>query len=108
MQDARPPWFVVVACTPQGAEVPLILPEKLSRAKLVVELEPSKDGHATDLAGDAGAVGRFMVSGPPSNETVRLDLKGAALLLLVPPPPTHTQKPLKKMVNRAGHQEFFQ
>lgn len=56
-------------------EIPVMLPEKLVRAKVIVELEPT-DGGATDLAGDAGAVGRFLVAGPSGEEEIKIDLKG--------------------------------
>ena len=52
-----------------AGEVPLMLPEKLATGKYLMELEPAKDG-ADDLTGDAGAVGRMLVSG----EQVRLAL----------------------------------
>lgn len=39
-----------------------MLPDKLPTNKYVVELEPAGDG-ADDLTGDAGAVGRMIVSG---------------------------------------------
>ena len=45
-----------------AGEVPLMLPEKLATGKYLMELEPAKDG-ADDLTGDAGAVGRMLVSG---------------------------------------------
>ena len=43
-----------------------MLPDKLAAGKYLMELEPAKDG-ADDLTGDAGAVGRMLVSGqhPP-------------------------------------------
>ena len=43
-----------------------MLPEKLPTNKYIVELEPTGDG-ADDMTGDAGAVGRMIVSGgrPP-------------------------------------------
>lgn len=51
-------------CWPVG-EIPVIMPEKLSTNKYVVELEPAGDG-ADDLTGDTGAVGRMLVSGAAS------------------------------------------
>jgi len=55
-----------VAAVPETAairgEIPLMLPEKLTKGRFLVELEATEGG-ATDLAGDAGAVGRFSLSG---------------------------------------------
>jgi hypothetical protein len=49
-----------------------VLPERLAKSKVIVELEG--EGDAVDLEGDAGAVGRFYsVDG---GEELRLDLKG--------------------------------
>ena len=49
-----------------GGAIPLTMPEKLTKGRFLVELEATEGG-ATDLAGDAGAVGRFSLSGgqPP-------------------------------------------
>lgn len=63
-------------------ELVIHLPEKLPRTKLLVELEPDEHG-ATDLAGDAGAVGRLLVSGNPGQEDIKLDLKGSAVVAVV-------------------------
>ncbi len=68
--------------------LPLVLPERLAKAKVLVELEG--DGDAVDLEGDVGAVGRFYLrdsaaggaGGGPSSaaavdpDELRLDLKG--------------------------------
>jgi hypothetical protein len=64
-----------------GAHLPLVLSDKLARAKVLVELEG--DGDVVDLDGDAGAVGRFYAL-PPDDPAcaggtaseLRLDLKG--------------------------------
>ncbi|GAB4814461.1 hypothetical protein N2152v2_001507 [Parachlorella kessleri] len=56
-------------------EMPLMLPEKLPQNKVLIELE-SIEGGATDLAGDAGAVGRILVRGPAGDQQVQIDLKG--------------------------------
>lgn len=40
------------------AEVPIHLPEKLPKDRLLLELD-SRDGVAADLAGDAGVIGRI-------------------------------------------------
>ena len=45
-----------------AGEIAVLLPEKLPTNKYIVELEPTGDG-ADDLTGDAGAVGRMLVSG---------------------------------------------
>ncbi len=45
-----------------GGTIPIVLPEKLAKGRFLVELEASEGG-AADLAGDAGAVGRFSLSG---------------------------------------------
>lgn len=45
-----------------GGELPLMLPEKLPGGRFLVELEADANG-AADLAGDAGAVGRFTFAG---------------------------------------------
>ena len=55
-------------------QIPVLLPEKLSALKCLVEVE---DGTSTDLAGDAGAVGRFAVTRHSEQQQVQLDLKGA-------------------------------
>lgn len=66
---------------PPGSHLPLVLSDKLARAKVLVELEG--DGDVVDLDGDAGAVGRFYAL-PPDDPAcaggaaseLRLDLKG--------------------------------
>ena len=45
-----------------GGEIPLMMPEKLAKGRWLVELEAVEDVKA-DLAGDAGVVGRFSLSG---------------------------------------------
>ena len=55
-------------------QIPVLLPEKLSALKCLVEVE---DGTSTDLAGDAGAVGRFAVTRHSEQQQAQLDLKGA-------------------------------
>lgn len=45
-----------------GGEIPLVMPEKLAKGRWLVELEAVEDVKA-DLAGDAGVVGRFSLSG---------------------------------------------
>lgn len=60
-------------------EMPLVLPEKLAQAKLLVELEAGGDeaAHgATDLSGDSGAIGRLLIVGPPGDTQMQIDLKG--------------------------------
>ena len=55
---------VQIAAVPEatGGKIPMIMPEKLAKGRFLVELEPLEGG-ATDLTGDAGAVGRFSLSG---------------------------------------------
>ena len=55
-------------------QTPILLPEKLSTSRCLVEVE---DSASTDLAGDAGAVGRFNVVQHGQQQQVQLDLKGA-------------------------------
>ena len=49
---------VVAAADTVDGQMAIVLPDKMSKARWLVELEPD-DAGATDLAGDAGAVGRF-------------------------------------------------
>lgn len=58
-----------------------MMAEKLSRAKVLVEVE-CQEGGRTDLAGDAGAVGRWAASTEGGVPQVKLDLKGACLTTL--------------------------
>lgn len=54
-------------------QTPVLLPEKLSTSRCLVEIV---DSASTDLAGDAGAVGRFGVVQHGQQQQVQLDLKG--------------------------------
>lgn len=45
-----------------GGTIPIVMPEKLAKGRFLVELEAAEGG-AADLAGDAGAVGRFSLPG---------------------------------------------
>lgn len=54
-------------------QIPVLLPEKLSVSRCLVEVE---DATSTDLAGDAGAVGRFATSTHGHLQQAQLDLKG--------------------------------
>ena len=54
-------------------QTPILLPEKLSTSRCLVEIV---DNASTDLAGDAGAVGRFSVVQHGQQQQVQLDLKG--------------------------------
>ena len=60
--------------------VPLLLPDRLAKGKVLVELEG--EGDAVDLEGDVGAVGRLYVAGGAGKASaaaqpeLRLDLKG--------------------------------
>ena len=62
------------------SSVPLMLPEKMPKTRLLMELE-SRDAllGATELSGDSGAIGRILVqsSGKDGAETAELDLKGS-------------------------------
>lgn len=56
-----------------SSRLPLVLSEKVSRTKALVECE----GEAIDLSGDVGAVGRVVISDNPSgNHDMFFDLKG--------------------------------
>lgn len=56
-----------------SSTLPLVLPEKVSRSKALVECE----GESIDLSGDMGAVGRVIIAETPSKEPeMFLDLKG--------------------------------
>lgn len=55
-------------------QTPILLPEKLSTSRCLVEV---LDSASTDLAGDAGAVGRFGVVQHGQQQQAQLDLKGA-------------------------------
>eukprot|EP00898_Chlorokybus_atmophyticus_P005337 jgi/Chlat1/5804/Chrsp4S06170 len=56
------------------SSMPLFLSEKLSRAKVLVEVDG--DSAAADLSGDAGAVGRLRVGNASDPDTLIFDLKG--------------------------------
>eukprot|EP00803_Ostreobium_quekettii_P008069 evm.model.scf_392.9 EVM.evm.TU.scf_392.9 scf_392:58316-60022(-) len=56
-------------------EIPVVLPDKIPKTKALVELTGG-DGPATDLSGDVGVVGRWIVHGQPGNKGLKLDLKG--------------------------------
>ncbi|THF98746.1 hypothetical protein TEA_017818 [Camellia sinensis var. sinensis] len=56
-----------------SSRLPLVLSEKASRSKALVECE----GESIDLSGDVGAVGRVVIADNPSgNQEMFLDLKG--------------------------------
>jgi hypothetical protein len=63
-----------------GGEIPVTMPEKLTKGRFLIELEASEGG-ATDLAGDAGAVGRFSLSGDYS---IWPDLCHSSLVTICP------------------------
>lgn len=74
-------------------EVPVMLPEKISQNKLLLELEDKKGPEGlsfTDLSGDSGAVGRLLVSQADDKDPqLHIDLKGALYCAtLVPAPGT--------------------
>lgn len=57
--------------------LPVVLPDKLSQLKFLVELESTEELHgATDLSGDSGAIGRMRVQGVPGGQHLQIDLKG--------------------------------
>ena len=62
-------------------QTPILLPEKLSTSRCLVEVV---DSASTELAGDAGAVGRFGVVQHGQQQQVQLDLKGtfAAVIMV--------------------------
>ncbi|KAL9689734.1 hypothetical protein QQ045_010123 [Rhodiola kirilowii] len=59
--------------------MPLVLPEKVQRSKVLVECE----GDSIDMSGDMGAVGRVMISDAPSGKEMYLDLKGMPFLYFI-------------------------
>lgn len=61
-------------------QTPILLPEKLSTSRCLVEV---LDSASTDLAGDAGAVGRFGVVQHGQQQQAQLDLKGQPLPLVL-------------------------
>ncbi|XP_075265305.1 uncharacterized protein LOC142357640 [Convolutriloba macropyga] len=74
-------------------EVSIMIPEKINRCKLLVELENKQNPEgvsSTDLSGDAGAVGRLIVSSSEDGkQDVHVDLKGVLYsATLVPTPGT--------------------
>ena len=60
--EAALPTATTVLKSASGGEIPLVMPEKLAKGRWLVELEAVEDVKA-DLAGDAGVVGRFSLSG---------------------------------------------
>lgn len=60
-------------------QIPVMLPEKLSASRCLIEVE---EDATTDLAGDAGAVGRF---GIVRHGQAQLDLKGQVYSMTVIP-----------------------
>ena len=54
-------------------QMPILLPEKLSTSRCLIEVV---DSASTDLAGDAGAVGRFGIVQHGQQQQAQLDLKG--------------------------------
>lgn len=54
-------------------QMPIVLPEKLSTSRCLIEVV---DSASTDLAGDAGAVGRFSIVQHGQQQRAQLDLKG--------------------------------
>ncbi|KAF6251998.1 hypothetical protein COO60DRAFT_566783 [Scenedesmus sp. NREL 46B-D3] len=67
---------IAAAAAINRSELQLILPEKLVRHKVLIELEPAPH-QATELSGDAGAVGRLVASSSTAEDgQFKLDLKG--------------------------------
>lgn len=63
------------APTKNISSIPVMIPDKLSQLKVLIELESKDEIHgATDLSGDSGSIGRLIVN--PSNKQVQIDLKG--------------------------------
>ncbi|KAL3155039.1 hypothetical protein ABBQ38_011559 [Trebouxia sp. C0009 RCD-2024] len=62
--------------------MPIVLPEKLSTSRCLIEVV---DSASTDLAGDAGAVGRFSIVQHGQQQRAQLDLKGAVYSMSVVP-----------------------
>uniref|UniRef100_A0A7N0UQX0 DNA-binding protein BIN4 n=1 Tax=Kalanchoe fedtschenkoi TaxID=63787 RepID=A0A7N0UQX0_KALFE len=61
--------------------MPLVLPDKVHRTKVLVECE----GDSIDMSGDMGAVGRAMISDAPFGHEMCLDLKGTMYKTTVVP-----------------------
>ncbi|KAL5699530.1 hypothetical protein ACHQM5_030416 [Ranunculus cassubicifolius] len=56
-----------------SSRLPLVMSDKVQRSKALVECE----GEAIDMSGDVGAVGRVVITDPPSGDPeMLLDLKG--------------------------------
>ena len=70
-----------------GGSIPIIMPEKLAKGRVLVELEATEGG-AADLAGDAGAVGRFSQSGKD--------------VIFILSSPSHMQSQSDRMYRNAG------
>ena len=63
--------------------IPFVMPEKVAKGRYLVELEATEGG-AADLAGDAGAVGRFSLSGAiqgPGHMLCTWEYRGFKVLL---------------------------
>jgi len=83
--SAIPPSLGVPA---PSSSLPVVFPEKLSQAKVILELESTDEVHgATDLSGDSGAIGRVMVTGQPGAQQVQIDLKGVLYNATIVPCP---------------------
>ncbi|KAL3144570.1 hypothetical protein ABBQ32_004296 [Trebouxia sp. C0010 RCD-2024] len=74
------PSLVIASDLP--GQVPVLLPEKLSTSRCLIEVV---DSVSTDLAGDAGAVGRFSIVQHGQQQQAQLDLKGAVYSMTVVP-----------------------
>ncbi|CAL8468020.1 g7559 [Coccomyxa elongata] len=75
VKAAKTPLGKAAALAPVAGEIPIMMPEKLSLTKFIVELEGGNDS-SVDLAGDAGVVGRWLVEGDDKTPELKMDLKG--------------------------------
>ena len=61
----------------KSSMIPVMIPDRISQAKVLLELESTGEAHgATDLSGDSGAIGRILVKGQQGSQQLQIDLKG--------------------------------
>jgi hypothetical protein len=82
----KPTGVPTIATVAATHSIPVMLPEKLSAIKVLMELENTDELHgATDLSGDSGAIGRIVVQ--PGTSRVQVDLKGVLYNATIIPAP---------------------
>ena len=73
----KPPKSFLGGLPVASETLPVIIPDKLTQLKILIELESTEEIHgATDLSGDSGAIGRVVVKGKSGAQQLQLDLKG--------------------------------